>query len=174
MNRGKFYIPSGTTVCADALAQHDIVATHLGVVLKTLIGVEGKTVREGVFHPQHVNAHHSTLKNWMNNWFKGVASKYLYRYVGWRRALSTCDFTLQRLIEKLAGVGCINYKAEQSLTQNRQPPARWELSTGLSITRNHVNNARSSKQKTQSCFYWLDGPRRLVFITLRPEAPYVL
>ena len=55
-------IPLGTTVCADALAQHDIVATHSRVVLKTLIGVEGKTVRAGVFHPQHVNAHHDTLK----------------------------------------------------------------------------------------------------------------
>ena len=74
-------------------------------------------MREGVFHLQHVNAHHSTLKNWVNNWFKGVASKYLYRYVGWRGALSTCDLILQRLIEKLAGVGCMNYKAEQSLTK---------------------------------------------------------
>ena len=72
-------ISPGTPVCADTLAQHDIVAAHLGVVLKTLIGVEGKTMREGVFHLQHVNAHHSTLKNWVNNWFKGVASKYLLR-----------------------------------------------------------------------------------------------
>lgn len=42
----------------------------------------------------HVNAHHSTLKGWINNWFKGVASKYLNRYVVWRRVLSTCDLTL--------------------------------------------------------------------------------
>ena len=47
---------------------------------------------------QHVNAHHSALKGWINNWFKGVASKYLNRYVGWRRVLSTCDLTLPRLI----------------------------------------------------------------------------
>ena len=71
-------ISPDTPVCADTLAQHDIVA-GLGVVLKTLIGVEGKTMREGVFHLQHVNAHHSTMKNWVNNWFKGVASKYLLR-----------------------------------------------------------------------------------------------
>ena len=58
-------IPPGTPVCADALAQHDIVAAHLDVVLKTLIDAEGKTVREGVFHLQHVNAHHSTLKSWV-------------------------------------------------------------------------------------------------------------
>ena len=90
-------------VCADTLAQHDRVTERLGLVLKTLVTTEGRTVREGVFHLQHVNAHHSTLKSWVNNWFKGVASKYLYRYVGWRRALSTCDLTVYRLIEKLAG-----------------------------------------------------------------------
>ena len=55
------------------------------------------------FHLQYVNAHHSTLKGWINSCFKGVASKYLNRYVGWRRALSTCELTLSRLIEKLAG-----------------------------------------------------------------------
>ena len=47
---------------------------------------------------QHVNAHHSALKGWINNWFKGVASNYLNRYVGWGRVLSTCDLTLPRLI----------------------------------------------------------------------------
>ena len=50
---------------ADALAQHDIVAAHLDAVLKTLIDAEGKTVREGAFHLQHINAHHSTLKSWV-------------------------------------------------------------------------------------------------------------
>ena len=96
-------ISADTLVCADALAQHSIVAKHLGFTLKTLVAVAGQTVREGVFHLQHVNAHHSTLKGWINNWFKGVASKYLNRYVGWRRALSTCELTFSRLIEKLAG-----------------------------------------------------------------------
>ena len=97
------HICADTLVCADALAQHSIVAKHLGFTLKTLVAVAGQTVREGVFHLQHVNAHHSTLKGWINNCFKGVASKYLDRYVGWRRALSTCELTLSRLMEKLAG-----------------------------------------------------------------------
>ena len=54
-----------TPVCADALARHNIVAAHLDVVLKTLIDAEGKTMREGVFQLQHINAHHSTLKSWV-------------------------------------------------------------------------------------------------------------
>ena len=56
-------IPPGTPICADALAQHDRVAQRLGLVLKSLVTTEGQTVREGVFHLQHVNAHHSTLKS---------------------------------------------------------------------------------------------------------------
>ena len=50
---------------------------------------------------QHVNTHHSTLKGWINNWFKEGTSKYLNRYAGWRRPLSTCDLILPRLIEKV-------------------------------------------------------------------------
>ena len=42
-------ISPGIPVCADALAQHDIVAAHLGVVMKTLIGIEGKAVCVRVF-----------------------------------------------------------------------------------------------------------------------------
>ena len=95
-------IPPGTPLCADALSQHDRVADELGLVLKSLVTRLGQTVREGVFHLQHVNGHHSELKSWINEHFKGVATKYLYRYLGWRRALSNCELTLPRLIEKLA------------------------------------------------------------------------
>ena len=59
---------------------------------------------------QRVNAHHSTLKGWINNWSKGVASKHLNRYAGWRHALSTFDLTLPRFIEKV--VGCWLYQLQ--------------------------------------------------------------
>jgi hypothetical protein len=39
-----------------------------------------------VFHIQHVNAYHSRLKDWMRR-FKGVSTKYLANYLGWRRLL---------------------------------------------------------------------------------------
>ena len=96
-------IPPGTPVCADALSQHDVVAKHLGLALKYIVTTIGQTVREGVFHLQHANAYHSGLKAWINGVFKGVATKYLYRYLGWRRALSNCELTQTRLIEKLVG-----------------------------------------------------------------------
>ena len=69
-------IPPGTPLCADALSQHDSVADSLGLVLKSLVTSMGQTVREGVFHLQHVNGYHSELKSWINEYFKGVATKY--------------------------------------------------------------------------------------------------
>ena len=95
-------IPPGTPVCADALSQHDKVAENLGFILKSLVTRLGQTIRDGVFHLQHVNGYHSELKGWINDVFKGVATKYLARYLGWRRALSNCELTQERLIEKLA------------------------------------------------------------------------
>ena len=96
-------IPPGTLICADASLQYDLAASNLGLVLKSLITRLGETVRDSVFHLQHVNAYHSQLKSWINGRFKGVSKKYIDRYLGWRRALSNCDLTPQRLIEKLAG-----------------------------------------------------------------------
>ena len=43
-------IAPGTSVYADELAQLGRVAGHLGFVLKTLLTIEGQTVRECVFH----------------------------------------------------------------------------------------------------------------------------
>lgn len=40
----------------------------------------------GSYHVQNVNAYHSRLKGWMRP-FKGVASKYLATYLGWRRMI---------------------------------------------------------------------------------------
>lgn len=53
---------------------------HVAVVAR-----QDERVYEG-FHIQNVNAYASRLKNWM--WpFKGVASKYLPTYLGWRRMI---------------------------------------------------------------------------------------
>ena len=77
---GKFpkgRISPGTPMCADASLQHDLAASNLGLVLKSLVTRLGETVRDGVFHLQHVNAHHSQLKSWTNGCFKGVSTKHI-------------------------------------------------------------------------------------------------
>ena len=42
--------------------------------------------RWGVYHIQNVNAYTSGLKDWMRR-FRGVATKYLASYLGWRRMI---------------------------------------------------------------------------------------
>ena len=92
-----------TPLVADAHLAHEAVANKLNVVLKELVSYSGKTVIEKVFHIQHVNAYHSTLKTWINGTFKGVATKYLYRYLGWRRLLSGNSLTNKVFVERIAG-----------------------------------------------------------------------
>ena len=80
-------------ICAKKSKKDSLLKSFLGDALfRTLVD-----------HLQYVNAHHSKLKGWINNWFRDVASKYFNRYAGWRQASSTCELTFSRLIEKLAG-----------------------------------------------------------------------
>ena len=56
-----------------------------GLTHVKLIASKGERVKNG-FHIQNVNAYMSRLKLWMTP-FKGVASKYLANYLGWRRMI---------------------------------------------------------------------------------------
>lgn len=50
-----------------------------------IVASKGEHVWQGC-HIQNVNAHTSGLKTWMLR-FRGVATKYLDRYLGWRRKI---------------------------------------------------------------------------------------
>ncbi|MCK5549071.1 MAG: IS1595 family transposase [Hyphomicrobiaceae bacterium] len=71
-------VSDGRKVYASFAVRHDI--WHIGSVAS-----KGEHVYEG-FHIQNVNAYMSRLKDWMRP-FKGVASKYLSSYLGWRRTI---------------------------------------------------------------------------------------
>ena len=92
-----------TPVCADALLQHEVIARKLHVILKEMVITAGRSVIDGVFHLQHVNAYHSNLKSWINDWFKGVATKNLSKYLGWRRTMTAGGLAPAAFIEKIAG-----------------------------------------------------------------------
>lgn len=95
------HIKPGTPLCADAHLAHEAVAKKLPVLLKELVISSGLTVLEDVFHIQHVNAYHSYLKGWINYTFHGVATRYLYRYQGWRRLLSSKDLNMRHFLERV-------------------------------------------------------------------------
>ena len=89
-------------VCADAHLAHEKLARKLGFIFKELVTSSGEHIKEGIFHLQHVNAYHSTLKGWLAGIFHGVATKYLPHYLGWRRELSASKkLTLERLCETI-------------------------------------------------------------------------
>ena len=58
-------------------------------VSRTVLRRPGVRVRRGAagaIHVQHVNAYHQRFRQWLSN-FRGVASRYLPNYLGWRWAL---------------------------------------------------------------------------------------
>ena len=90
-------------VCADAHLAHEKLARKLGFIFKELVTSSGERIKEGIFHLQHVNAYHSTLKGWIKGVFHGVATKYLPHYLGWRRELSGVEeLTIERIRERIA------------------------------------------------------------------------
>uniref|UniRef100_UPI00248ED864 IS1595 family transposase n=1 Tax=Parendozoicomonas sp. Alg238-R29 TaxID=2993446 RepID=UPI00248ED864 len=92
----------GSTLCTDAHLSHEKLADQLNVTLKELVTTAGQYVREEVYHIQTVNAYHSELKRWINGFFKGVATKYLSRYLGWKRFLKTHIFSEESFLDQEA------------------------------------------------------------------------
>lgn len=94
-----------TVVCADASLAHEKLARKLGFIFKELVTSADQRVIDGVFHLQHVNAYHSNMKKWIFGIFHGIATKYMSRYLGWRRALTEEKaLTPNRLINKIMNV----------------------------------------------------------------------
>ena len=54
---------------------------------------KGERVRDKVVHIQNINAYHSRLKRWVEQ-FRGVATKYLDSYLSWFRAIEEVNVKL--------------------------------------------------------------------------------
>lgn len=94
-------IPPGSILCADAHLSHESIARSLGLQLKELVTTAGVHVLEKIYHIQHVNAYHQDLKSWINGFFRGVATKNLFKYLGWKRYLKTEQFSEYGFLERL-------------------------------------------------------------------------
>jgi transposase-like protein len=79
-------IAKDALLCTDGASAYELFAKAEKIEHKALITSKGEHVKEHVFHIQNVNAYDSRLKTWM--WrFNGIATKYLPKYLGWRRLL---------------------------------------------------------------------------------------
>jgi transposase-like protein len=79
-------IASDAVLCSDGAKAYAAFAARHGLHHEPINVAAGVRVRDGAFHVQNVNAYHGRLKGWMVR-FKGVATRYLPNYLGWRRTL---------------------------------------------------------------------------------------
>ena len=90
-------------LCSDGNRIYQVFARKLNLTHKIINASAGEHTKEGAYHIQNVNAYDSRLKNWMRH-FKGIATKYLESYLGWRRMLDgESGLTPQRVLAMSAG-----------------------------------------------------------------------
>jgi transposase-like protein len=91
------YIPEDAILCADAAKNYTLFAKERGLKHYKVNSSNGRHVIDKVYHIQHVNSYHSRLEEFINYHFKGVATKYLDKYLGWKRFIE-----LHRGFDKVA------------------------------------------------------------------------
>ncbi len=69
----------------DSHSAYKSFARHHGITHRT-INVSLCEHARGAIHVQNVNSYHSRLRGWLYH-FRGVATRYLANYCGWRRAI---------------------------------------------------------------------------------------
>src|SRR4051795_9271459 len=79
-------IASDAVLCSDGAKAYAAFAARHGLHHEPINVAAGVRVRDGAFHVRNVNAYHGRLKGWMVR-FKGVPTRYLPNYLGWRRTL---------------------------------------------------------------------------------------
>ena len=78
-------VQKDTLLISDGEKAYGAFAAALGLLHVWIIASKGEHVWRG-YHIQNVNAYTSGLKTWMTR-FRGVATKYLDSYLGWRRRI---------------------------------------------------------------------------------------
>ena len=72
-------------LCTDAHAAYPVFCRKHGVSHEPVNVSAGARVH-GAYHVQGVNAYHSRFRTWLLH-FRGIATRYLDNYCGWRRAI---------------------------------------------------------------------------------------
>ena len=78
-------VANDAVLVTDGRAAYAQFAETAGILHVSINASAGERVL-GSYHIQNANAYHSRFKGWMRP-FKGVASKYLSTYLGWRRSI---------------------------------------------------------------------------------------
>jgi transposase-like protein len=89
---------------SDGAKAYGALARRLGLGHVGLNISAGEHVRDGIYHVQNVNSWASGLKGWMRR-FKGVATKNMSTYLGWRRIIEAHGVALSERTFVAAAVG---------------------------------------------------------------------
>lgn len=73
-------------LCTDGNLIYHEFAKAENIAHKRLVGTSNIRVIDNIFHIQNLNAYVSRLRQWLNR-FRGVSTKYLHHYLGWRRMI---------------------------------------------------------------------------------------
>ena len=69
--------------------------------VKLRAGIRARRARGNAIHIQNVNAYHQRFRQWLSR-FRGVASRYLPNYLGWRWALDGGRITSAEQLLRIA------------------------------------------------------------------------
>jgi len=91
-------------LCSDANPIYRVFARKVHIEHRPLNLSAGVRVQDHAFHIQNVNAYDSRLKGWMYR-FRGVATKYLPNYLGWRRCIEKfgCELSPKVMLNQALG-----------------------------------------------------------------------
>lgn len=91
---------------SDGAKAYGALARTLGIGFVGLNMSAGQYVRDGIYHIQNVNGWTSRLKAWMAR-FRGIATKNLPTYLGWRRMIEGWHAALTPQVHLAAAVSYI-------------------------------------------------------------------
>jgi hypothetical protein len=111
--------------------QHGIA--HEAVDLRAAIRVRRGAA--GAIHVQNVNAYHSRFRQWLRR-FRGVASRYLPNYLGWRWALDGNRIASAEQLLRIA-IGLIHSQRRQRLFLSASASTQRNDDT-ISYGRHHI------------------------------------
>ena len=73
-----------TIFCSDGHNSYKAFANSYSIEHHVIIASKGERVK-GIYHIQHINSLHSRIKSFFNIQRKGVATKYLQKYLNWQK-----------------------------------------------------------------------------------------
>ena len=101
---------SDVVLCTDGNSIYHEFAKAENIAHKRLVGTSNIRVIDNIFHIQNLNAYVSRLRQWLIH-FRGVSTKYLSHYLGWRRLIENAR-------EKLNEEFCLKAALAANLTNS--------------------------------------------------------